>query len=394
MIAEIHVKVSFTKHTTVKKDLGVVQGDYNTTKLVFDFEEDVSGHEIVFQMSDPHGDLVMLKSLVNNEVVLVGYTEDGQACTLFNEEGLYPFELVLYQTDGKLTSAPAWLTVNKQLVEVDNETVETYIPFFDDLMGEVGELANAGESFSNAIKINKSGTSITANDVSPIEHELKVKVKRNPKNELPYPFDDENYWSFNNGPTRVINGITFTDNGDGTVTADGTATAQAQVLLHLTVGPYTGWYTVSGCPQGVDESRIMVGVKQADGTTAVGTWVATADTPLSKELNNNTLYFYVRINAGATVNNVVFKPQLEKGRQATEFVPYFDVSKVSVSVAESSQTVTANEDGTVEGLKSVSPNMTLVSDTNGAIIDCTYNADTKMYIDNKFAELAAAMLNS
>ena len=62
------------------------------------------------------------------------------------------------------------------------------------------------------------------------------------------------------------------------------------------------------------------------------------------------------------------------------------------------QTVTANADGTVEGLTSLSPNMTLVSDTEGVVINLEYNVDTKMYIDNELAkikaELSAAIVNS
>ena len=60
------------------------------------------------------------------------------------------------------------------------------------------------------------------------------------------------------------------------------------------------------------------------------------------------------------------------------------------------QTVTAN--GTVKGLTSLSPNMTLITDTDGVFINFEYNIDTKMYIDNELAkikaELSAAIVNS
>ena len=73
--------------------------------------------------------------------------------------------------------------------------------------------------------------------------------------------------------------------------------------------------------------------------------------------------------------------QIELGKAVTSHEPY-----------KESQTATANTDGTVNGLTSISPNMTLVTDTNGVLINCEYNADTKMYIDNKFAELQALYL--
>lgn len=142
MIAEIHVRVSFEKHTLTKKDLGVVQGDYNTTKLVFDFEEDVSGHEIVFKMSDPQGNVILLSSITNNEVILVGYTEDGVVSSLFEESGLYPFELVAKTDDSKLTSAPGWLNVNKRQVPLTDITFSGYYPYLEDLENQLDTLTS------------------------------------------------------------------------------------------------------------------------------------------------------------------------------------------------------------------------------------------------------------
>ena len=46
-----------------------------------------------------------------------------------------------------------------------------------------------------------------------------------------------------------------------------------------------------------------------------------------------------------------------------------------------------SSDGTVSGVMSISPNMTILTDTEGVEIDCEYIVDTKTYIDRKFAEL-------
>lgn len=129
---EIRVKVSFAKHTLTKKDSGVVEGDYNTTKLIFEFEEDVSGHRVVFKMSNPSGDLALIKNLEDNEITLVGYDDEGNVCSLFADAGLYPFELVLYGEDSKLTSAPGWVNVTPRQVTVrtDDGTVS---PDLDDV---------------------------------------------------------------------------------------------------------------------------------------------------------------------------------------------------------------------------------------------------------------------
>ena len=51
-------------------------------------------------------------------------------------------------------------------------------------------------------------------------------------------------------------------------------------------------------------------------------------------------------------------------------------------------TVTANADGTVEGLTSISPNMTLFTDTDGVSINCQYYRDIDLYIDNLITDIA------
>ena len=137
MIAEISVNVSFLKHTLIKSDAGVVEGDYNTTKLIFNFEEDVSGKRIVFKMSNPAGELIFLKDLEDNEVLLVGRDADGYTCSLFSTQGLYPFELVLYGSDSKLTSAPGWLNVSKRQVSVLDSVTSNYLPLFEKLLKDL-----------------------------------------------------------------------------------------------------------------------------------------------------------------------------------------------------------------------------------------------------------------
>lgn len=67
--------------------------------------------------------------------------------------------------------------------------------------------------------------------------------------------------------------------------------------------------------------------------------------------------------------------QIELGETETDYEPY--------NGAE----YTPNADGTVEGVMSVSPNMTILTNTSGVTIDCEYTVDTKKYIDKKIAEM-------
>lgn len=66
---------------------------------------------------------------------------------------------------------------------------------------------------------------------------------------------------------------------------------------------------------------------------------------------------------------------LEASHTSTEYEPYNCMS------------VTADLNGNVEGMISIFPKMTLLTENSDVIINCTYNVDTKTYIDNKIAEL-------
>lgn len=67
--------------------------------------------------------------------------------------------------------------------------------------------------------------------------------------------------------------------------------------------------------------------------------------------------------------------QIELGSTQTAFEEYKD-----------KQTVTANADGTVDGITSVAPNMTLLTDTEGVIINCEYYNYINLLSKEKYEE--------
>lgn len=133
------------------------------------------------------------------------------------------------------------------------------------------------------------------------------------KNLLPYPFEYT---------TKTINGITFTDNGDGTVTANGTATATAQFFPKESInGPLLapGTYTFSGCPKGGDWKAYYIRLTGFTAHRDFGngsTFTLTQATRVGMSLT---------IVTGATVENLVFKPQIESGSTKTDYEPYKEV---------------------------------------------------------------------
>ena len=84
-------------------------------------------------------------------------------------------------------------------------------------------------AYANALKGNASGDVVGIKDISPIEHNLSVKLSSDTvtdlstvtlmamgKNILPYPYYSK---------MQTMNGVTFTVNDDGSVTANGLSCA-------------------------------------------------------------------------------------------------------------------------------------------------------------------------
>lgn len=134
---EIKISVDFKSGTMKSEGISLISGDYKTTKLLFDFNEDYSSDRLVFEMKKPSGSLAMVENITGNEIVLVGKDNDGNDCPIFDEAGRYTFEISLYRDGGKLTSAPCALIVNKESVSLNGESATPYLPVFDELMKSV-----------------------------------------------------------------------------------------------------------------------------------------------------------------------------------------------------------------------------------------------------------------
>lgn len=125
----------------------------------------------------------------------------------------------------------------------------------------------------------------------------------------------------------TLRGVTFTQNSDGSITANGTAT-NGDVILPLwarntnNVHLPSGQYTYKACPSGGsvntfycqlqatrDGSLYEFGSDYGEGVTA-------------NVLSTDVMQATIRIVSGVTVNNVTFYPQLEKGSTATAYEPY------------------------------------------------------------------------
>ena len=196
----------------------------------------------------------------------------------------------------------------------------------------------------------------------------KVNVFRYGKNLIQYPF------SF---ATRTINGVTFTPQNDGSVIVNGTATANTYFALN---GGFSGdaVHIPSALRAGKEYTvtDAMVFLYSAGGETMAFN-AGTFTMPTGYDYYG--IFLYVPAN---TTISTILRPQLELGDSKTEFEAY------------TREIYTTLADGTVEGVVSLAPSMTLVTDNEGVILDAEYNCDTKRYIDNNAGGAASARLGS
>ena len=130
------------------------------------------------------------------------------------------------------------------------------------------------------------------------------------KNLIPYPYAKG---------MDTLNGVTFTVNNDGAITANGTATENAIFVFHqFDFSLSAGTYTVSGLENGGDKTYCL----QISRDNYAESWnLYNGNIQINLENTSSMLLQFV-IYKGTTVNNVVLKPMLNYGTSALPYEPY------------------------------------------------------------------------
>ena len=232
------------------------------------------------------------------------------------------YDYKIMKSDGNI---PVERLTELKKLSVPHTTVSDYpISVSDHLEGErVIDYKVYGNSVQDGtptpdtpIEIQSVGDLVTSG-----EHAGKydVPVTVCGKNLIPYPYYET---------TITKNGITFTDNGDGTITANGTATAT--VYFYLENSDWNdefplsaGTYTLSGCPSGGTSTtyRISIGGRTSETGSRI-VYGQDNGKGLTVTLNEGRYNPIITISSGVRVSNLVFKPQLEFGSTATPYEPY------------------------------------------------------------------------
>lgn len=119
--------------------------------------------------------------------------------------------------------------------------------------------------------------------------------------------------------SKTVNGITCTNNNDGTITLNGTTTAKTYLtpsskdFISLSLD---GNYTFSA------NTYNNISYALYHGSAELFFWNTTSDKTFSATGSFDNVRPQINIESGITLNNVIVKFQLEKGSTATEYEPY------------------------------------------------------------------------
>ena len=231
-------------------------------------------------------------------------------------------------------------------------------------------------TFSNALKGSKSGSAILIDDVSPIEHNMIVRVSSDTLTDLStvtiYKYG-KNLFNLNKVQNATL--TTYMNKPclsyvDGAKYFVYTSNFKEDTQYTFTTKAYredgvinkpitvTFWYT-----DGTRRSQIMDAGK-------IYSITSTAGKTLTKISGNDNYGKKCYIDLSVT--------QLEIGTTASEYEPF--IKPVDYK---------PRPDGVVNGVTSLYPNTTLTTDTNGVLIECEYNRD----INKAFAELQQAIIS-
>jgi hypothetical protein len=147
------------------------------------------------------------------------------------------------------------------------------------------------------------------------------------KNLIPYPYYESDH---------TESGITWTVNSDGSVTANGTATANSTFIFRSRIEQIkcvekNTSYILSGCPSGGSRTKYVLDffAQNQDGTNVV----AGADYGNGYTINVPNqdyygIYAVARVISGQTVSNLTFKPMLRLASDTDNtYQPYAKTNK-------------------------------------------------------------------
>ena len=171
--------------------------------------------------------------------------------------------------------------------------------------------------FKPQLELGTSATSFEVNKkigtLDSTDGKYKIPVTLTGKNVLPYPYKD---------PSKTGNGISFTVNGDGSVSLTGTATGKATYYFARSFKLKSGTYTLSEKMKNQSSNVSIILDAYAGGTFLSSHSASAKKTTVITLSQDATVSIYAYVPTGVVCENYPVKPQLEYGTAETEYEPY------------------------------------------------------------------------
>lgn len=195
----------------------------------------------------------------------------------------------------------------------------------DAVRGQIGQIEGT------LITDTASGSIASFSDGSDGLNLRDLKVNVEPSQDLhgyanPWPGGGGKNLLQNTGTSKTENGITWTVNSDGSVSAKGTASGASTFVVNTFDFVSGETVMLSGCPTGGAAStkwqiQVLSSLSGSAATNDIGTGTA---------ISNLSGTYYIRcvVRSGNTVD-FTFYPQIEKGSSRTSFKPYSNICPIT-----------------------------------------------------------------
>ena len=266
----------------------------------------------------------------------------------------------------------AQIELMKAEVEAKGLSVLSTIPDeYTEMYNRVNTLFN---SVANAIKGTVSGSVVRVDDVSPVEHKPIVKVV------CPEGVDPTTVTVSRCGKNLIpLTTFTVTPNSTTANVTEGILAVNGYLVAHrVSATGLVGKTLTISCDSkrsGEKGGGLAIEFRDVDNNRLSGVYKQNELSPrFSFTVPDNTdkivVFFYASGNAETTGTAEYRNVLLELGNSVTDYEAYKEPTEH-----------TPSSDGTVEGITSLSPVMTLLTDTEGVTIECEYNKDTGKVIE-------------
>lgn len=200
--------------------------------------------------------------------------------------------------------------LNKNLVNVPNTLKDGFVDIINNGVDTL---------YENFPKVVQTGEEPTLNGV----YEAPMRVDLNGNTEQT-TYTGKNLLNITNSG-ETINGITYKKNEDGSITLNGTATANTNIRIstqRITQPNTYSFGVTTDISSYANQLECGGYIYNSDGSFKYNLSTRTGRTPRTISNGEYITNFFIYIIAGQVFNNLTLYPQLELGPTTTEFEPY------------------------------------------------------------------------